>query len=410
MSEFESQPNGIIVEQADIQRVEELFGMIEKGASGAKTADPVEAAFFQAVYPEILDGGRLRPHLDEVFATRRLRQSFYPTGYALRTLEFAVDKQARKLFPEDYPRFFSAPGTWDHHDVFGRLDYYELFQDMQENLRSNISGGYEIFKLLTFVFRDRSKTDPTVVDIGDSLGLGLKKWMMPRQFPFKPIEVLVPPQPGQAISPDLEADRVAQHRVDYMAEVEPVVNLALGCDILPINSHDADAVDLVFSHTFPMSESGRDPGAVREFRSLVQATSPKVKLLDRNIDVTDLESLSQLADYLPNGKADIFTFSAVLFEMPPEKVKSAFANLRPYCNDGALIFGSDFVKVNPDASNGLDFIRGDWWHRLGSFATFIVDPFRLEEPPVEVCRYLTRRCEKMWLTDTGRRLFERVSP
>lgn len=404
MSEPEAQPKNIIIEKSDIQRVEELFEMIEKGAGNQLSADPVEAGFFQAAYSEILEGGRLRPHLDEAFALRRLRRSFFPTGYALRTLEFAVDKQVRKMFPEDYPSFFSARGTWDHHDVFGRLDYNELFVDMQENLRSNITGGYEIFKLLSCVFRDRWQTSPTVVDTGNSLGLGLKKWMMPQQFPFRPIEVLVPPRPGQAISPYLETDQTVQEVVDYMAGAQPIVGQALGCDILPINPENADAVDLVFSHTFPMSESVRDPAAVREFRSLVQAASPEVKLIDRNIDVTDPNSLSQLADYLPDGKADIFTFSAVLFEMAPEKVKDAFANLKPYCNEGALIFANDFVKVNPNAPNGLDFIRGDWWHRLGSFATFIVDPFRLEEPPVEVCRYLTRRCEQMWLTETGRQL------
>jgi len=395
------------VENVDISKAEELFLMAEKSLRDPRVADPVEKAMLESIVTEVLTGDKLLSQIEQSFAFRRSSGSFFPTGYALRTLEFAIDKQMRKLFPADvYPIDFADASSWQGNNVFNNLDYFELSVDMEQNLRSNVQLGYEIFKLVSNALKDRWNYNPTVVDAGASLGLGLKKWSMHDSHPFKPIQVLSKPVKGQPISPFLPTDYSGQEAVNLLASSPPIIGQAFGYDNFPMIPGDHAAENLVFSHTFPMSESLRDKEGVKEFNDLIKSNPANVELIERHIDATEPDSLKQLADYLPNGKADIFTFSAVLFEMEPEKTLKVFENIRPYCNEGAICIVSEFVKPDTKSAIGLKFIREDWWHRAGSFATFIVDPFNLEQPPIEICRYVSRRCEQMWLSDAGRELFK----
>jgi hypothetical protein len=214
--------------------------------------------------------------------------------------------------------------------------------------------------------------------------------------------MLMPPRPGQPITSDLPTDEEAQVWVDYLANQQPNIGMAIGYDNFPMLQSQPEASELVFSHTFPMSESERDPQGVIEFEHLLDESPPSLQMIPDNIDATNAESLTKLVPYLPEGKADVFTFSASYFEMDPDRQKDFFRNFLPYCNERALFFVSEFARLNPQSPNGIKVIRGDWWHRLGSFGTFIVDPFNLDKPPVEIGRFLTRRCEAMWLTKAGK--------
>lgn len=399
----ERQRKGFNVEPEDLRQANEVFLLVERGIKEQRAIDPVEASFFLAAYPELLDGGKLRPHLEEAIAFRRTTGSFFPSGYALRTLEFSIDKQARRLLPGIYPQMLDTPEAWEHYDVLGRLDQGELHWDMQINLQSSMADAYGIYQILTQALRSRWSSSPTVIDNGISLGLGPKKWLLSG---FEPIKVVKAPRQDQPIVPgEMEPDEEVQAQVDYLTGLSPLVGRIVGYDALPIRPGDHDSINRVLSHTFPMSESLRRPKEVEEFIRLAHSSSPKVNLLHRNIiHAEDPESLAQIAEFLPNGKADIGIFSAIFFEQRPDIVSTILENMRPYYNENALFFVTDFAKADPNSPGGLKFIRGDWWHRPGSFATFIIDPFKLEQRPIEICRFSTRRGTEMWLTDAGRKI------
>jgi len=413
MTEFA--PQGYRIEAVDVDRARELAEMVERGASDRFVTDRVENALLKSMVQEFSDQGRLTPHIAEMFALKRAQRSSVPIGYALRLVEFAIDKQMREMYPADvYPinhsgdkhRIdFTTKEGWMSQDIFGRLDYNDLHEDIYGDLRSNISMGYEIFKLLSYAHRDRWSRPPVVVDIGGSMGLGLKKWLLHDKYPFKPIEVLSAPRPGQPISPELPPDRTYQSVINGLVDTEPIIGPAISSDAVPIMSGSAEAIKLVFSHTFPFSESARNPEAVEEFFNLTWEQPADMVTVQRfGVDATDPESMDRLRTYLPGDQADIFLMSAVLFEMPPEDSLKVMENIRSLSSPNALCFVSDFARVDKNSINGLNIIRRDWWHRLGSFATFQLDPFASESPPVEICRYLTRRCEQMWLTPDGQKV------
>jgi hypothetical protein len=387
------------IENSDLESADDIFRLVEKNLRRRSSSDPVEAAFLSASYPEFFGGGRLRPHLEEALAFRRTRGSYFPSGYALRTLEFSIDKQARQL-SDAYPIGFDKPEAWE--PIFANLDPFELVWDMQCNLQSSMADAYAIYHLLTQKFKNRWGESPTVIDNGASMALGLKKWLVPGAG-FKPISVVRSPKTGPIVPGEMARDYEAQGAVDCLTSQNPIIGRAVGYDTMPINMNDHDAINRVFSHTFPMSESIRRPDEVEEFRRLSATDTPKVVLPRTVIDALDSESFAGIGQYLPN-KADIAIFSAVLFEQSEENIDTIFDNVASYCNEGALFFITDFIVADKNYPHGFRFIRGDWWHRPGSFATFIMDPFKPGRPAEEIARYSTRRSTEMWLTAKGRKL------
>jgi hypothetical protein len=392
----------------DIENVNKLFLLIERDLhykdQRHKLTDSVEVGMLEAIYPELLDGGRLRPHIDEVFALRRMRRSFYPPGYSLRTLQFAIDKQMRQFFPDTYPSLFSTKGSWDYYEAFEKFDYFELVNDALENLRSSDVNSYGPEKIFTNALGDHWRRRPVVLDTGMGLGVGLKKWKMNQEYPYTPIRTLRQPKRGQAISHDLREDFEAQTRVDELANAEPVIQTIVGYDILPINPEDKSRVDLTDSSTFPMSQRLLYPQKVVEFHNLLKESSPDVHLLTREmIDATDPQDLALLSQYLPDGKADIFTFSGVLLQIPPKKRAQFFYNFLPLCAEGAQFFIKEWANTDPSQPNGLRMISEDWWHK-GHFKLFRIDAKNLDVPPELLAVFLSRQCEQMYLTPGGRRI------
>ena len=391
------------MEAEDVANTGELLKLARNEIGSYRVKDPVETSFLKVALPELSPGGRLRTHMNQVFGMRRTVGSYFPPGYALRSLEFSVDKQMRRNFPPDiYPLNFRGPGFWHHYDIFGRLDMDELFVDMQYNLQSSMADAYGIYHLLTQIFKDDQSDSRTVLDVGSSMRFGLKKWLLPGEG-FDPITVLKPPHRGQPIVPsEMEPDEDIQPVVDYLMSQKPAAGMAVAFDEHPVNETDPNALARVFSHTFPMSESLWRPQEVDEFYRLAGRSAQNIVASRNFISARDADSTEQLAAYLPNGKADIGILSAVLFEQPPEVIDTVFNNLRPLFNEGALCFVTDFISHV--SNNGFSFIRGNWWHRPGSFATFVMDPHRPSDPPVELARFTTRRATEMWLSPAGRQL------
>jgi hypothetical protein len=277
------------------------------------------------------------------------------------------------------------------------------------DLQSNMADGYAIFQLMSVALRRRWDHQPTVLDVGRSLGIGLKKWFGPG---FRPIITYQKLGKDDPIAPEtLIIDEAAQNAVIELAGHEPAVGTVVGYDyaVPYLDPEDPDLakrepIRRLISHTFPMGETVRRPRELKEFVRLARTMPPNLIFPKKIIHAEDAESLAAITEYLPNGKTDIAIFSAVLFQHPPEVVNKILENHRPYFNEGGLIFVSDFAFANQRAPNGFQFVREDWWHRPASFATFVLDPFRPNMPPVEIARFLSRRGIEMWLSDAGREL------
>lgn len=394
----------IRVENADMMNVQRLFRMIEKSIDSThvdQIKDPVERALLEATIPELFNGGRLRPHIDEVFAARRQRNLYYPTGYALRSYELSVDYQMKSIFPLHYPQEFGDLDAWQQNNVFGRLDPNALFIDMNRNVASNIPQAYAFFNILCHKFIERWGRPPVVVDTGGAMGQPLKKWKLHEEFPFQNLKMYNMPELNQPIS-NLESDTEAQLCVDELNSLPPSLGQAVGYDILPIYDMNDEAVSWVYSNSFPMSEEVRRPDAANEFINLVYEEVDEVKIIKRNIDARDPDSLKNLKEFLPDGKADFFIFSGVIYEMTPEETAQVFRNLVPYCNKNALYSVNEWAAVDRWQPSGLRVISEKWWHRPGKFGNFLIDPFNLDKPPVPLGYFLNRKCEEMMLTKQGR--------
>lgn len=394
------------IEKIDYDRADKIFQLIESSIRQPNITDPVEWAFLLSLLPELMDGGLMRPHFEESLALLRQSGGVFRTGYALRTLEFAMDKQARYLVPE-YPLGFDNPSAWKR--VFVEMDPADFVWDMQVNLQSNMADAYGIYHLLSQVFQERWSDSPIVLDNGSSLGLGLKKWLLPGAG-FQPIKVIKAPSRGQPIVPEeMEPDEEAQEAVNALMSQAPIVKTAVGYDASPIQTgdehskRDNDALNRVFSHTFPMSESLKRPEEVKEFWKLAFARADNIILPKKMIAADDRGSLDQISDYLPR-KADMAIFSAIIFEQSTGMVNHVFDNVAEHSSDLALYFITDFMKTDKGSPHGVRFVRRDWWHRPGSFAAYVMDPNKPGRPAEEIARFASRRATEMWLTPAGREL------
>lgn len=401
---MEKGPNPI--EREDIKRRRAIQWLAAEAIP--RSNDPVGQSMLEYIVPEILDGGRLAPTLESSAWLARISGRFFPAPIALRSFQFAMDRQMRHIFPQHYPHSFTRSSQWKWYDPLRQpgFDLFQLEGDMENNLLSSIPNGYEIFNLLAQSFKHRWPDGAIVWDPATSKGDGLLQLAMQDRYPFEPYEVRAAPDRGEAVSYDLPIDEEMGAIVAELCNRPPIINKALGSDIMP-----EQGLDLIFSHTFPMMESVNDPEAVKLFYDLAKEPAGQEDsafLLRRNIDATNPDSIAEAANYLPGGKADILLFSAVLFQLQPEERSDFFRNYLPYCSPNALFFVSDFANANRESPAGLNFARSDWWNRLGTFATFVIDPFNLEQPPVEVARFITRRCKSLYFTKAGEKLLRQA--
>lgn len=406
---MEQEPkSGFTPVEEDYARVDDLRQRIARINKYRDAKDPVEAGLLRRLEPELAEGGLVRPHMADIYAHRRTAGRYFPNGYDQRSLEFSIDIQLRQKFPNDYPHRFLTEGAFRRYGAIESLDFNQLIEDGFEDLRSTIPVGYWIFSAMSQGYRDVLGDDATLLDTGTGAGVALKKLMMAKTYPYKPISIVEAPGRGQPVTPNLPTDEEYQEKVNELLARGHNIARAVGYDALRLFTGNPHVRDLVYSHTYPMSESLRDPVGAAELLKLMDEHPANVSFIPANIDATDPENLTRLPEFLPNGVADLLTFSATYFETKPESRANYFANFRPYSSETAKCFVSDFASVSPAHPNGLRVVKGSWWQRLGQFATFEIDLSSEARPPVELARFLNRRGEVAWLTKAGKALVDRA--
>ena len=396
----ESEPD-----RADIRRVDRLASLASRIVIDKTVSDPIEPVLLDAVLPHIkgevgsLNGGALRPVVAYDFAFKK--GTPYTDGIAIRKLQSSLDKQLRRIAPDDYPARGDDPNFYKESGVLDEIDGDEMSIDMLLPLRYNDPNAYKILCALINRLSQARGIKPTVVDTGIAFGAGTKKLKMYDKYPFHKSQALLPPRNGKRIHKNLPKDNETQRFVEEALGIESVIGRIVGTDVFSVNESD---LELGSSETYLMSRRLSEPEGVAEFHGLFyEARVDKdILLLEKEyIDATHPEDLAKVEPYLPGGKADIFIFSGVILQFPGEKLNDIFESFRELCNPGALFLVSEWANSTP---NGLEILKGAHWKNNGGFKTFIIDPFNLEKPPLEVCRYLNRHGEHMVFTEAGREI------
>lgn len=412
MDNFESvkDRNPFEPEKADLRKVTGLIRSLQEEAINPMGGDIYVRAFCRATIPELMEGGKLRPHMEEIFSFRRRHQSYFPEVYAGRILMRAVEKQALKYLPPDiYPVQFSKEAAWKNELYDGALQYDELAEDIVlRNIQSNIPERYKSFALVTHLFKDRLGQAPTVLDVGDSLNLGLKKWKTMAENPFRATRAIRPVHGERYLGHEFEEDHEASEKIEQLLNRAPNLGLGFGFDIQPIPKNDPEAYMWGLACSFRPGELIFDNRRVKEFRTLSQSDIPGIVTYQRPVDVRDAESLDQVKEFLPGNKADLVTCSTVFYQLTGKQIFDALRNLKELCHDGSLIVINDFVQRDHKVANGMKFYQQNRWVQPYTFRTLIVDPADLENPPVELFRFNNGRAEHVWLSEYGKSLLDRA--
>lgn len=419
---------GYEINDEDIGRADEVFRLIETEIRQQRYSDPVEGSCLKAVYLDFMAAppgsmpphhGRVKDTMTAAAALRRQRGSFFPKGYALRCLEFSLDKQMRRLFSADiYPVQADNEEFWSA--AFGLLDFYELFTDLQFDLQSNMADTGAIYQAILAELATSGRWEglPTVLDNGISHGQPWRKFFTTG---FRPVRALRQPPPYRPIVPDeLQTDQELQSIINPLYDLPPAAGQVIGYDTVPIIADTAnnlrrlepesmDALQLLFSQTFPFGESVRRAAEAAEFWQLALTPLPtKVVIPKVSIDARDPGSLSQLDEILMGVPAQVGILQAMLYEHPYETAVSIIENVKPYVAD--FLFIADFIKT-PQRRTGrpldykkFDFIRGAWWQRPGAFAMYAIDLKSQNQELVEIARFTNRRATEAFFMPGGKYL------
>lgn len=405
---------------------EELWGAVGQEQLWApRVVDPIESGFARAALPELFipnsyyaehnisikNAGRLVQPIAEIFKTKG---PHVLTDLVLRASEFGVHNQMRNKLPSDiYPtKEFRRPEVWrDEYRVFEWLDYDQLELEASLPLQACWPEAYFIYKVLLDRAKHRWSTAPVVVDVGTSEGSGPIKMTLNKQFPFRAPVVIQDPNPNLPVTIDLQRDWEVQNVISRFTHSDPNIDHIFGCDILPILPGDVGAHNRVISHTYPFSESLRNPEGIEQLNKLSMTSSDRFTLIKKNIDITNPGSIATLGNELPNGKPQVFIVSGVFFEMPAQDARNALNMINDLSNEGDLIIVSEVADVTTDgqirlegATHGLKIKTRRWWQIPGSFSTFVFFAGRPEILPLKICSHLTRSGKALWASKEGRQI------
>jgi hypothetical protein len=404
MSESLRQSELLSPERQDRDKAVQLIRSFKDEVAQPMGNDERIAQWCRATLPELHKGGMLDPLMQEIFAFRRVRNSHFPPVYAMRLAQRAVQKQAlEKLSHSVYPLYADSSAFW-HYYYNQIFDPEEFFIDMcVNNNQANVPNRGKAFDLTTRFFSDRLGVSPSVVDVGASNNLVLKKWKAKAKFPFTPTKVVKPPHGEQYVGEAYEEINEDSQKINYLLEQEPTLGNGLGLDIFPINKDSVDANMWVLACSFYMSELLEQPERVQEFETLTAMDIPGVQYAARhNIDVRNDVSLAAIEKFIP-GKVDVFTFSNILNQMTSDEIKKTFDNLKRYCHERTLFVVNEPARANPKVHNGLEFVHQNKWVIPYNYRTIIMEPLQPETQPYELFKWRTPRCNEVWLTSHGKK-------
>lgn len=351
---------------------ERIDGLLESLRIKARHPDGKDKYIgaYAVAMAEVVEEQREGDFLQTVFTHRPSLHG----GYAANLLLRGAQKQKLDLQSEfaerSYPEGYDAPGKWGgflRRLISNANDYPDFSYDMQvRNIQSNISERYKGIKLAAHMYRRSLGENPTILDIGCSQNLGLKKIALVPRFKFDKVKVRHHGRFG--ISPILIDDVSRSLRANRLINSKLDIGPSVGVD-LPFDERNERQERLwARACSFYPSELLND-NLRRRYVNFQNADTPdKVK-----IAYADARSPTQLDSAVGvKQKFDLVSLSTILYQLSPSNRICLLENAMKKAKKDGLLVVQDFAKVVDDHDGNLEFID-DWTKQSYSYRTNIID-------------------------------------
>lgn len=292
-----------------------------------------------------------------------------------------------------YPDDFTDPQIWSEAMQEALADRF--LEDVirgeliASGAHSNITWRYIAVALYIFLHQEELGDDPTLLDVGASLNLGLKKLMMAasedrahmERFPFPHVEVV-----GRFDHEILEEETVALNAL--LARRLPLAG-GTGVEAFPFRR------EVAISQCFRPSEWINDRQRVQELYALIDTDISGVYYHIGDFSEVGMEkSNRKFTDDSPLTEFNLVSFLTVWNQLPPEKQAEMLEYSQEYLKPGGKALVVDFAYKYKKSPTGLRTARR--WVP-GSYRGYEIDPRAKHPRPKELFRAEDSRFRKVRL-------------
>lgn len=350
------------------------------------------AAFSEALLQALSDTP-VRSFYEFVLGHRRQLSPSYGVNLSLRAFQKQLLRHAQQW---DYPKAFTEPQAWyDSFHYFldeARPPADEITFDLCiRDAQSNVSERYKSLKLIGNIFAARLGPKPTVLDIGCSQNLGLKR--LAANLPFAPLKgsaAIFEPEAEKSFAGDSQLN----DRLNNLLSSEFALAHGVGVDIWP--KADPLVREWAKSCSFYPSELLQ--------RQLLKSYERLEALDDPAVSFAHLDFAEPLPDAagrtarrgLGLPRYELVCFSTVLYQQNRQQLETMLANARLLVAEHGLIVVQDFARLDRLRPGRLVFEQS-WFAQHYPYRTFVYDPTQPEAGFSELMRWQNGRCEKVAL-------------
>ena len=330
------------------------------------------AAFCTAVAQELCRP-QFRAVVERMFASRTGLSPSYAVNIMLRALQ----KQLLRSSLYSYPLDYTEAATWQD-EIVRVLDDPALLSEYSNDLmlaevQSNVVERYKAFKLVMLLLRNTIGDMPSVLDVGCSRNLGLKKLAL--NLPFRPIRIAAPLRIRDTTLVAL------QDYLNGLLRQKVALSYGIGSDIVHIDS--INAAIWARSCSFYPAEL-LDLALVSEYDYLDHNAVYNV-----DFERGDFVSGGLTSPFEYEHTFAVVTVSTFMYQLSVADRERVRSTLRRYVASDGIIIYQDFAKASEDQSS-LTF--EDHW-----FATHF--PYRTL---IEFASDPSRRLHELFRWDNGR--------
>lgn len=291
-----------------------------------------------------------------------------------------------ELWTESLDMLYGAEEKFGHSEL--------TFDQVAWNLQSNVSERYKGFKLPLVMFRERFGEVSRVLDVGASRNHGLKRMtQQSRSMRFNMTRVM---EVQHGDEPTDKTDAYSSRKIrNALAAKIPL--RGVGVEPFPVlinkeGQEDEGHRRWIESCSFYPSEL-MNRQRLNMYRKLDSMQIPGIEMRQGNFAVPYLH---ERFPELPDEPFDMVTFSTVLYQMRDKHsfLRAMLENALRYVKDDGMIIVQDFVKLNQDFPNDLEF-PDNWYDEPYGYRTLIYDMTDQKRGFQEFVRWKNGRCMKM---------------
>jgi hypothetical protein len=403
-------------------RLQAVYEAFKEEAVNPTGKDPYFRAMSEAAAEEIIHG-EFGGQLEQILEFREHTRPPLEGHHAMNFIRRALQKQYLKMYPDQYPILFDEV-EMNRRAIREMLKDESVFWDFDGDLQhrevqSNVAERYKAFKLIAHMYRDRLGSDPSILDVGCSLNLGLKKMALSGHHTFDSIEVLA--QSRGEVAKDYDLERAANKLIASRL----AIGASMGVDVF---SPDFNNIEWVRSCSFYPGELLK-PARIMTFDDLshkevagigfhrgdftndqemagLPTNFAKTQWQNkRSRDEVTQESLFEMAKFMgerhrEKGLFDMAVFCTSMYLMDQEQRLKSIERARGLVRRSGIIVIQDFAELDPREPTGLQF-HENFSYDTYPYRTYVISPRGPEIRPQHIFSWENGRAHKLRL-ESGR--------